>query len=466
MSYTIYNTDGTVLSNIAIGDIDNYSTSLTLIGKNVNNYGEYLNNNLIKLLTNSASTSSQSPASPLIGQLWYNKTANRLTVYDGISFQPTYGSHVSGVSPTTATIAIGDFWYDTVNTQLNVWDGDSFNLVGPATSGLLGTFGIVPTSSNIRDYNTNVVQRVGSIFAHGSTIGIITTASFTISPSDANLILPNSTKAYSGVPTNVVNGITIIKDLEVLGNLSINGWDVKNHATIDLTTSYDITPFGTYTATTTATTWGFTNSNFIAYNAANYAISQDLAKMFDISYYRPGSQVSVLCKYNTETSIRSFLLYQKYSQQQYPWWEPNEIIPYTWTSTQTLSQVNAINPATWAWTGTLFYSNIKGTVWNETIRTDSISSTSTSYLNPVTVNSTFYVKISNGVPFTDFTYGGVAPFTYFAGSGTLGFDGSYTTSTMITNTIQPSVTTATYTVNFAFAGTNHTRQLNVTAIRP
>jgi hypothetical protein len=38
MAYTIYNNDGTVLSTIAVGDVDSYSTSLDLIGKNVNNF--------------------------------------------------------------------------------------------------------------------------------------------------------------------------------------------------------------------------------------------------------------------------------------------------------------------------------------------------------------------------------------------------------------------------------------------
>ena len=69
MSYTIYNTDGSILLTLADGKIDKISTSLTLIGKNVNSYGEYLNNNLIRLLENFANT--ESPAgTPRIRQLW------------------------------------------------------------------------------------------------------------------------------------------------------------------------------------------------------------------------------------------------------------------------------------------------------------------------------------------------------------------------------------------------------------
>ena len=64
MAYTIYNNDGTVLSTIAVGDVDSYSTSLDLIGKNVNNYGEYYNTNLVRLLTSFASpaTNTKEPA--------------------------------------------------------------------------------------------------------------------------------------------------------------------------------------------------------------------------------------------------------------------------------------------------------------------------------------------------------------------------------------------------------------------
>jgi hypothetical protein len=370
------------------------------------------------------------------------------------------------VAPTTSTIAIGDFWYDTINTQLKIWDGDSFNLVGPATSGLLGTFGIVPTSSNIIDDNTGVSQRVGSIFAHGSTIGIVTTASFLMSSANAALLLPNSSRQYSGVASRVVNGITILNDLEVLGTLLIDGWDVKSHANIDLTANYNITPFGSSTATTTSGDWTSTNLNLIAYNAANFAISKDLAKMFDIQTYRPGSQAKVICSYNTETSVRLFTLYQKYSQQQHPWWEPNEIIPYQWTGTETLLKLGSTTQVKWLWTSTVTYTNIQSTVWNEVIRTDSTSSTSTSYLNPVTVGTNFFVKVTGGIPSSTFTYAGVSPFNAFAGAATLNIAGEYTTSTTITNTIQPSITTATYTVNFVFAGSNNSRQLSITAVRP
>ena len=338
MAYIIYNNDGTVLSTIAVGDVDSYTTSLDLIGKNVNNYGEYYNTNLIKLLTSFASAESDSPTSPQTGQLWFNKTTKRLNVYDGIAFQPTYGSHVSGTSPITTST--GDFWYDSVNSQLKIWDGNSYNLIGPATSGLLGNFGILPSAVPIRDDTSKVAQKVSLINSYGSYVGIITTASFTMEAS--------SSSVYLGVASTrgIREGVTVFKDLEVIGNLYIDGWDVKNGSlvNVDLSAYYNITPYGTYTATSTTSTFGLTNTNFIAYNSANYAIASDLAKMFSTATYVGGSQVSVVCAYNTETSVRKFEL-----QTLYPpavRWEPLNSYPYSWTATTT----STVGQVTWLWT--------------------------------------------------------------------------------------------------------------------
>ena len=50
MAYQINKTDGTLLTEIVDSAIDQTATDLTLIGKNVSGYGEYINENFIKLL--------------------------------------------------------------------------------------------------------------------------------------------------------------------------------------------------------------------------------------------------------------------------------------------------------------------------------------------------------------------------------------------------------------------------------
>jgi hypothetical protein len=56
---------------VADGTI-NTASSMTLVGKNYAGYGEFLDENFIHLLENSANTSA--PGSPLTGQLWWDST--------------------------------------------------------------------------------------------------------------------------------------------------------------------------------------------------------------------------------------------------------------------------------------------------------------------------------------------------------------------------------------------------------
>ena len=53
MSYTIYNTDGSILTTIVDGTIDE-TTDLKLIGKNSTGFGESFNEDLVYLLENCA----------------------------------------------------------------------------------------------------------------------------------------------------------------------------------------------------------------------------------------------------------------------------------------------------------------------------------------------------------------------------------------------------------------------------
>jgi hypothetical protein len=349
MAYTIYNNDGTVLSTIAVGDVDSYSTSLDLIGKNVNNYGEYYNTNLVRLLTSFASPGTEQPRTPQTGQLWFNKTTKRLTVYDGSSFQPTYGSHVSGTAPITTST--GDFWYDTVNSQLKVWDGNSYNLVGPATSGLLGNFGILPPPGPIRNGDTPNPVEVSLINSYGTYHGLIAEEPFNMSASSATIYLPGTTYAAgAGSTATIVRGFTILRDLNVLGDihvsakLRINSNQIEGIRT-DLTAYYNITPYGSYTATTTTATFTTTGAtNTLAYNDANRAISADLAKMFSTSTYTRNSTASVICVYNTTTSVRKFYL-TNYLHDGRDWWEPYNGYPYSWTATST----STVGQVTWLW---------------------------------------------------------------------------------------------------------------------
>jgi hypothetical protein len=130
MTYKINKTDGSLITEIIDSAIDQTATDITLIGKNVSGYGEFINENFVKILENFANTSQ--PSSPLTGQLWFDTSENRLKVYDGLGFKNGSGPIVSGTAPTTAIQ--GDFWIDSAENQLYFYTGSSRVLAGPLYS--------------------------------------------------------------------------------------------------------------------------------------------------------------------------------------------------------------------------------------------------------------------------------------------------------------------------------------------
>jgi hypothetical protein len=131
MAYVINNTRGTAITTITDGTVDN-TTSLQLFGKSYSGFGEGLNENLVKLLENSASASA--PSAPLAGELWFDTATSQIKVYDGSSFKPTGGAKSQTTQPTSPSA--GDLWSDSTNKQLYFYTGSAWQLVGPVyTSG-------------------------------------------------------------------------------------------------------------------------------------------------------------------------------------------------------------------------------------------------------------------------------------------------------------------------------------------
>lgn len=129
MSYTINKTNGEVLVEVLDGTVDQTTTDLTLIGKNSSAYGEFLNENLIKLLENFSSDAQ--PTNPIMGQLWYDTTEGRIKVYDGNGFKVSGGTIVTGMIPS---LTQGDLWIDSTRRQLYFNDGTETLLAGPIYS--------------------------------------------------------------------------------------------------------------------------------------------------------------------------------------------------------------------------------------------------------------------------------------------------------------------------------------------
>jgi len=156
MTYKINKTDGSLLTEIIDSAIDTTATDLALIGKNVTGYGEYLNENFVKLLENFASTSE--PNNPITGQIWFDVSENRLKVYDGNGFRIGSGPIVSGTAPLNPIQ--GDFWIDSEENQLYFYDGTDRQLAGPIYKDSQGISGWEVSTIADTDGNSRVIVKL------------------------------------------------------------------------------------------------------------------------------------------------------------------------------------------------------------------------------------------------------------------------------------------------------------------
>ena len=166
MAYTINRFDGSTLTTVQDGTVDNF-TDLKIVGKNFAGYGEIQNENFIFLLENFSSQAP--PPRPISGQIWFDADNSKLKFYDGSKFRTTGGAEISEETPVGLTE--GDFWWDTQNEQLYAYNGTDFVLVGPQDAGegitqmqstsLLGADGLT-RSVIVSVINDNIVHIISN----------------------------------------------------------------------------------------------------------------------------------------------------------------------------------------------------------------------------------------------------------------------------------------------------------------
>ena len=171
MSYQLNKTDGALLTELIDGQIDQTSTNLTLVGRNYTGYGEHFNENFIKLLENFSSTAA--PSNPLTGQVWYDQSSQRLSVYDGTVWKASGGPYVQDTQPSLIS---GDLWIDNLKNQLFAYDGTDLILVGPSYTQAQGTSGFQIES--ILDSQSRS-RTVASLYVGGERTAILSALTFT-----------------------------------------------------------------------------------------------------------------------------------------------------------------------------------------------------------------------------------------------------------------------------------------------
>lgn len=156
MSTVINKTNGTVLTEIADGAVDQTSTDLAFIGKLYRNYGELVNENFVKLLENFSNTSS--PNTPIVGQLWYDTANETLKVYKDVGFVSLSNITVTNAEPNSPNT--GDFWHDTVDEQLKIYTGSVWNAVSPLYNSAQGKTGVFPETVTDTTATDHIVNKI------------------------------------------------------------------------------------------------------------------------------------------------------------------------------------------------------------------------------------------------------------------------------------------------------------------
>lgn len=145
MSYFVNKTDGTAIV-VLDGTKDTTSTSLTLFGRLVQNYGDQTNENFVHLLENFALAAS--PANPIVGQLWFDTTTNNIKAYTTDSTWVTVGSVIEGDVNINGNLELG-------SSNFTIKDfGGNIQLVDSTVSGNVSFYNnVAGTSTRVLHLN-------------------------------------------------------------------------------------------------------------------------------------------------------------------------------------------------------------------------------------------------------------------------------------------------------------------------
>lgn len=208
MPYILNKTNGTILATVQDASLDQ-NTDLIFVGKNFAGYGEYQNENFLKLLENFANTTA--PTKPIEGQLYYNISEKKFYVYDNLYWKGIANlesSSETNIPTSTKSPVQGDLWFNTTKKQLNVYDGYDYVTVGPPIGSDTraqwhGDFEYNISSPDLPIYNLKAV--IGS---SDESIAIVSADTYNL-PLSESVINPSEYPLYP-ITRRLVRGITLL----------------------------------------------------------------------------------------------------------------------------------------------------------------------------------------------------------------------------------------------------------------
>jgi hypothetical protein len=202
MPYSINNYYGQQVATVADGTV-NKSFSLGLIGKNYAGYGTTFNENFYRLLENFAGASAPKETA-VPGQVWYDSTSDllKLKYYTGTKWNTLAVNNITTVTDAQAPAnsKLGDFWYDKLTNRLSIYNGTDYVLVGQQS--ILGFGTTQMRSRSVKASGSNTLKAIVEAVVNGVTTYIIS--------SNPDFTLDNS--------TNTILGFSLIKTGITLAN--------------------------------------------------------------------------------------------------------------------------------------------------------------------------------------------------------------------------------------------------------
>lgn len=297
MAYSINKTNGTVLVSVPDGQIDQFTSDLSLIGKKYSDFGEALNENFVKLLENFANTSR--PQRPIVGQLWFDTAETKLKVYNGTTFIPVSSSTISKDQPVS--LGAGDLWFNSTDQQIYLYDGTNPILLGPSYSTSQGKSGF--QVATILDKN-NVNRVVTYLYNNNRLLGIFSADQFIPKFVIAGFNTANEEKIiYPGFTAGTLANIKF--DVTATNADKLDGVHASNFARKDLSNIFN---YQLYVNSDDGISFGSAGQGLIDSNNSNVRINNTFSnRNLEIRVRRGNEQETAI---NVISSSRQVNIYE------------------------------------------------------------------------------------------------------------------------------------------------------------